>query len=194
MKNLFALAFAGLSFCTLPALAENPRPVFAAVSQGVNVGVDGAGATFRFGQNINLGAVILGLQTEVASDFTQSARSPCILTDNMCSAQFSAGVGLSGRLGVMVTDHTMVYVGAGLRQARVMAATPLRDCGRDPCYLSADQRGWDIDAGVTFATGAQWQMQANYHYGKRHNAHDGSPLVTDQQESKSLSISMTARF
>lgn len=199
MKNLLALALAGLFCCGLPALADeapppSPRPVFAAVSQGLNVSLDGAGAGFRLGQNFSHGAVILGLQTELTSDSAQSQRAPCVLTNGMCSAQHSAGIGLSGRLGVMLSDHVMVFFGAGLRQAKVMAATRPQGCGHDPCYLSINQRGWDMNAGIMFASGGRWQMQADYHYGKRFNAQDGRLMVAAEQENSGLSVSLTARF
>lgn len=142
----FLLALACLS--ALPAMANPKSLPQPAVSQGIDLGFEGMRAALQLGQNVRLGRMILGLQAALATDLAAGERSTCILSQRACEAQFSASAGLTSRIGVMATDRTMLYLGAGLRQGKVTAVFPGAGCRNASCVLTADQSGWDMDPGI----------------------------------------------
>ena len=191
MNFLLPLALGCLS--ALPAMAS-PKPLSQpVVSQGIDLGFEGKRAALQLGQNVRLGRMILGLQADLATDLATGERSPCILSQRACEAQFSASAGLTSRIGVMATDRTILYLDAGLRQGKVTAVFPGAGCGDASCTLTADQTGWDMDAGIAVSLNPQVPMRANIHRGERQNAAP-SLLVAERQRISGWSVSLTASF
>ena len=169
----------GTTEATATSIAGTPIPGGIAIAQNSRSGFLGGG---QIGYNFQSGWAVFGVEGDIAG-LDVKGTTPCLTTVLSCTAKSNWLGTVSGRLGGVVADRTLVYVkgGAAWLHTDHTFSVPA-GFGPTAFSVSSDSTavGWLVGFGAEYAFDHNWSAFIEYDYmdfDKKNIAFDLTPLV-----------------
>jgi outer membrane immunogenic protein len=166
-KRVVTLAMMPVFAIAQPALAEEEP--FDGIAMTIIGGIDSSGTSGnahtgvlyagQLGFDMQANKVVYGLEAEIGDATTKA----CLASAAVC-IRASRDLYVGGRLGITVTENTLLYAKGGYSNARQTFRYEVTVPVQPGLPESSTEDGWRIGVGVEQALGRGFHLKAEYRY------------------------------